>query len=234
MLATGIGAIPVFFFLLRAANWRGGMIGFAIGVMGMASILGLLIPSIESGGFLSVAGGLAAGIGFLVGARMLLHNQEEVSFAGLKGDQVRTSLLVFAVLLVHSLPEGFAMGSAYASDVSGLALFVIVAIALQNIPEGTAVAIPMEAAGYSRSRQFWSAVITSVPQPIGAVLAYVLVEQIQAILPFSLAFAAGAMLALIVSDLIPEAREAKTPRQSFVGLGIGFAVMILLSFLIGV
>jgi zinc transporter, ZIP family len=116
---------------------------------------------------------------------------------------VRASVLVFVVLLVHSLPEGFAIGTAYASDTEGLALFVILAIAIQNIPEGTSVAIPMEAAGASRSRQFWAAVATSAPQPVGAVLAYLLVEEIEALLRFSFAFAAGAMLALVVAELLP-------------------------------
>jgi ZIP family zinc transporter len=85
--------------------------------------------------------------------------------------------------MVHSLPEGFAIGTAFASDTDGLALF------LQNVPEGTSVAIPMQSAGFSRSQQFWAAVLTSAPQPIGAVLAYLAVEQITGLLAFSFAFA---------------------------------------------
>ena len=84
---------------------------------------------------------------------------------------MRRSLLVFGVLLVHSLPEGFAIGTAFASDRDRLALFVILAIALQNVPEGTSVAIPMDAAGFGRAAQFWAAVITSAPQPVGALVA---------------------------------------------------------------
>ena len=105
--------------------------------------------------------------------------------AGLRGAGVRRSLLVFAVLLVHSLPEGFAIGAAYASDTAGLALFVFLAIALQNVPEGTSVAIPMEAAGFGRAQQFGAAVLTSAPQPLGAVIAYLAVEQVTALLPVS-------------------------------------------------
>ncbi len=127
----------------------------------------------------------------------------------------RTTVLVFLVLFVHSLPEGFAIGSAYASSVEGLALFIIIAIGVQNIPEGTSVAIPMQAAGFSPAQQFWAAVGTSVPQPIGAVIAYLLVETIESLLPVSFAFAAGAMLALIVVELLPESlREGTTPRLS--------------------
>ena len=112
---------------------------------------------------------------------------------------MRRSLLVFGVLLVHSLPEGFAIGTAFASDTEGLALFIFLAIALQNVPEGTSVAIPMESAGFGRGQQFWAAVLTSAPQPVGAVIAYLAVEQINGLLPFSFAFAAGAMLALVVA-----------------------------------
>ena len=95
-------------------------------------------------------------------------------------------MLVFGVLLVHSLPEGFAIGTAYASDTAGLGLFVILAIALQNIPEGTSVAIPMEAAGFGGPQQFWAAVATSLPSPSRALLAYALVQQIESLLPFRL------------------------------------------------
>ena len=102
-------------------------------------------------------------------------------------------------------PKGLAIGTAYASDRAGLSLFVILAIGLQNIPEGTSVAIPMAAAGFSRAEQFWAAVLTSAPQPVGAVLAFLVVEQVQGLLPASFAFAAGAMLALVAFELVPQA-----------------------------
>ena len=139
---------------------------------------------------------------FLLGSRRLLAGRD-VHVGKLRGAGVRRSLLVFGVLLVHSLPEGFAIGTAFASDTEGLALFVFLAIALQNIPEGTSVAIPMESAGFGRAQQFWAAVLTSAPQPVGAVIAYLAVEQITGLLPFSFAFAAGAMLALVVVELRP-------------------------------
>ena len=106
-------------------------------------------------------------------------------------------MLVVAVLFVHSIPEGFAIGTAYASERQGLGLFVILAIALQNVPEGTTSAIPMHDAGFSRWQQFWGAVLTSAPQPVGAIAAYLLVEEIDGLLPISFAFAAGAMLSLV-------------------------------------
>jgi ZIP family zinc transporter len=111
---------------------------------------------------------------------------------------------------------------------------VILAIAIQNIPEGTSVAIPMAAAGFSRSRQFWAAVGTSLPQPVGALVAYLLVEEIGALLPISFAFAAGAMLSLIAVELIPDAYAGRDRWGPSAGIVLGAAVMLALSFALGV
>jgi zinc transporter, ZIP family len=230
-LATGLGAIPVFMLGSRAAELRPRLLGLAAGVMSVAAVAGLLLPALDDGGTLEVAAGLAAGIAFLLVARRLLSSPR-ADLSRVRGS--RTSLLVFLVLLVHSLPEGFAIGSAYASSVEGLALFIIVAIGVQNIPEGTSVAIPMQAAGFSPAQQFWAAVGTSVPQPIGAVIAYLLVEAVESLLPISFAFAAGAMLALVFVELLPESLEEGRYAQAFWGIAIGGAGMLALSLLLGI
>ncbi len=143
-------------------------------------------------------------------------------------------MLVFGVLLLHSLPEGFAIGTAFASDTEGLGLFVILAIALQNIPEGTSVAIPMDAAGFPPRQQFWAAVLTSAPQPVGALIAYVLVQQIDALLPISFAFAAGAMLSLVVVEIAPEAFRRRGRAQAIAGTTVGGLIMLALAVVLGV
>ena len=111
---------------------------------------------------------------------------------------------------------------------------MILAIALQNVPEGTSVAIPMEAAGFGRGPQFWAAVATSAPQPVGAVVAYVLVEPGRGLLPFSFAFAAGAMLALVVVELVPQAFTRQTWRGAAAGASAGAVLMLALSAALGV
>lgn len=146
--------------------------------MAVAAISGLLLPGIDEGPASEVWLGAGAGVLFLLAVRRGLVHADSGSTPAR-----RASLLVFAVLLVHSLPEGFAIGTAYASSTAGLGLFVVLAIAIQNIPEGTSIAIPMSIAGYSPSRQLWAAVGSSAPQPVGAVLAYLLVERAQALLP---------------------------------------------------
>jgi len=232
-LATGLGAIPVFLLGERAAGLRPLLLGIAAGTMSVASIAGLLLPGLDEGSAASVGSGLVVGVLFLMLARLALdarqrHLQEAMS-AGM-----RLSALVFFVLLVHSLPEGFAIGTAYASETAGLGLFVIIAIAVQNIPEGTSVAIPMAVAGFSRSRTFWAAVATSVPQPVGAVIAFLLVGEIEPLLPFSFGFAAGAMLALVFAELLPEALRGGRWLAAAIGVLLGGAGMLALSVLLGV
>jgi ZIP family zinc transporter len=231
-LATGLGAIPVFFLGTRAAQLTPMLLGFAAGVMGVASVAGLLIPAVEEGSPTAVVAGFVLGIALLGIARSRLD--PDAAFMGRSGPRARTSALVFLVLFVHSLPEGFAVGTAFASDRAGLSLFVILAIAIQNVPEGTSVAIPMAAAGFSRMRQFWAAVGTSAPQPVGALIAFVLVEQAQSLLPFSFSFAAAAMLSLIAIELLPSAYAGPRRLGPSLGLLSGAALMLGLSFVLGV
>jgi zinc transporter, ZIP family len=231
-LATGLGAIPVFLLGPRAARLRPFLLGIAAGAMSVASVAGLLLPGLNEGSAWSVGAGLAAGMLFLVFARRALDARHRHLERALSAG-VRTSILVFMVLLVHSLPEGFAIGTAYASDTTGLSLFVIVAIGVQNVPEGTSVAIPMAAAGFSRTRQFWAAVATSAPQPFGAAIAFLLVEQIEPLLPVSFGFAAGAMLALVIAELLPTALRDDAA-QAAGGTALGAGAMLALSAALGV
>ena len=232
-LATGIGAIPVSRLGARADAIRPGLWGLTVGLMGVASIVGLLLPALDEGSTASVIAGLAVGVIFLLGSKRALR-ERDLRVGSVRGIGVRRAVLVFAVLLVHSLPEGFAIGTAFASDTKGLGLFVILAIALQNIPEGTSVAIPMEAAGFSARQQFWAAVTTSAPQPVGALAAYAMVEEVESLLSFSFAFAAGAMLSLVVAELAPEALGHGSLRVAIGGMLAGALLMLVLAALLGV
>jgi zinc transporter, ZIP family len=231
-LATGLGAIPVLLLGVRAAALQPFLLGIASGAMAVASIVGLILPGLDEGSPASVGGGLAVGSLFLIGVRGALEARERHLHRAISAG-LRASILVFVVLLVHSLPEGFAIGTAYASETEGLSLFVIAAIAIQNIPEGTSVAIPMAAAGFSRARQFWGAVATSAPQPLGATIAFLLVEEVEPLLPVSFGFAAGAMLALVVIELFPDALRGGT-RGAVLGAIVGAAGMLGLSAALGV
>lgn len=232
-LATGLGAVPVFLLHDRSQRFRPLMWGFAAGTMGVASIVGLLLPAFdEPGTALTVWAGFAVGGVFMLTARKLLERREP-RVGGLRGASVSSSVLVFLVLFVHSVPEGLAIGTAYASDTAGLSLFVILAIALQNIPEGTSVAIPMEQAGFSGWQQFWAATGTSLPQPVAAVGAFALVDTVRDLLPFSFGLAAGAMLALVFVELAPSGLAAGR-WGTIGGVAAGATLMVLLSLALGV
>ena len=232
-LATGLGALPVSRLGARAEELRPLLWGLTVGLMGVAAVLGLLLPAFDEGSAGAAWAGLGVGVAFLLGSRRLLE-QRDVHVGALSGAGVRRSLLVFAVLLVHSLPEGFALGTAFASDTEGLSLFVFLAIALQNVPEGTSIAIPMEAAGFRPAQQFWAAVLSSLPQPVGALIAYALVQEIQGLLPFSFAFAAGAMLALVAVELVPQAFRRGHLGLATAGAAGGGLLMVALALTLGV
>ena len=209
--ATGLGAIPVFLLGAHAERLRPYLSAAAAAVMVVAAV-SLLGPALDDGSPPAIAIGMAAGIVFVLAARRRLVRRGR--FAGSERAAVRRSLLVFGVLFVHSLPEGLAVGAAWAADPGMVGPFVVIAVALQNVPEGTAVAIPMQLAGFSRPRQFWAAVATSAPQPVGAAVAYLLVEEVRSLLPVSLAFAAGAMLAVVFAELVPELWRVRMRPQS--------------------
>ena len=232
-LATGLGAVPVFLLGDRVEELRPFLWGLTIGLMGVASIVGLLLPALDENQPVSVGAGLVVGVGFLLFVRQWV-GAHELTPVHLRTAGARRSLLVFLVLFVHSLPEGFAIGTAWASAREGLGLFVFLAIALQNIPEGTSVAIPMAAEGFRGRDQFWAAVGTSVPQPVGAVVAFLLVDQITGLLPFSFAFAAGAMLALVIVELVPQAFASGRYGTAAAGTAVGASLMLVLAALLGV
>jgi zinc transporter, ZIP family len=170
-VATGLGALPVSRLGVRADTIRPGLGGLTVGLMTVAARSRSAAGRARRGARCIRA--LRGGGGRVVSVALPpALEARDVHVGSLRGSGVRRSVLVFAVLLVHGLPEGFAIGTAFASETEGLGLFVILAIALQNVPEGTSVAIPMDAAGFGRRQQFWAAVATSAPQPFGALIVW--------------------------------------------------------------
>lgn len=225
-LATGVGALPVLALGgERARAAQGALAGLAAGVMAVAAIVGLLEPAARQGSTVTVTGAALAGALALVLSRRLLNDRAHGHGRSEAGAR---SLLVIGVLFAHSLPEGLAIGSAYASSQVGIGAFVIAAIAIQNVPEGTATAAAMQPAGYARWQQVWGAVLTSVPQVPGALVAWLAVEQVRGLLPASFALAGGAMLALVVVDLLPDAWKHASHVRVIAGTAIGAALMLAL------
>ena len=223
-LATGLGALPVIALGERRARaLQGALSGLAAGVMAVAAVVGLLLPATDQGDDLEVLLAAAAGALALVLSRRVLNRRAHLHGRSEAGAR---SMLVIGVLFAHSLPEGLAIGSAFASDTAGIGVFVIAAIAIQNVPEGTATAAAMAPAGYSRSKQVWGAVLTSAPQVPGALIAWLAVEQIDGVLPISFAIAGGAMLALVIVDLLPDAWKHASHPRVLAGTALGAGLML--------
>ena len=246
---TALGAGMVFFFRTINRKVLDGMLGFAAGVMIAASFWSLLAPAIEMAESGPLPSWIPATVGFLVGGAFLwgvdkllphLHIGYPTEEAeGIKTSWERSILLVLAITL-HNVPEGLAVGVAFGAVGAGLpmatlggAIALAVGIGIQNFPEGAAVSVPLRREGLSRFRSFWYGQASGVVEPIAGVLGAAAVLLIRPILPYALAFAAGAMIYVVVEELIPEAQLESNSDVASVGAMLGFAAMMALDVALG-
>jgi ZIP family zinc transporter len=246
---TALGASMVF--LTREVNKKllDSMLGFAAGVMIAASFWSLLAPAIEMAEGQGVPGYIPAAVGFLAGGAFLwlvdrilphLHlNMPDESAEGLKTTWTRSILLVTAITL-HNFPEGLAVGVAFGAVAAGLpaatlagAVALAIGIGLQNFPEGIAVAMPLRREGLSRFKSFWYGQLSGSVEPIAGVLGALAVTVMRPILPYALSFAAGAMIYVVIEELIPEAQAGENTDIATVGAMLGFAGMMILDVALG-
>ena len=245
---TTLGAACVFFMKnTLGVSVHRSLCGFAAGVMVAASIWSLLIPSIEQSEHLGIFSFLPAFVGFWIGVLFLLaldnliphlhvgSNEAE----GIKSKLNRTTMMVLAVTL-HNIPEGMAVGVMYAgflvgntqiTAASALALFI--GIAIQNFPEGAIISMPLKDEGVSKGKAFLGGVLSGVVEPIGAVLTILISQRIIPLLPYLLSFAAGAMLYVVVEELIPEMSQGKHSNIGAVFFAVGFSLMMVLDVALG-
>jgi ZIP family zinc transporter len=247
-LATGIGALPFFFFDEISDRWNVVLWGLSSGIMVSASLFGLIEEGLAEGTPPEIAGGMAVGVLLVVVAHEVLidadldaRDYEEADFKKL--------VLILGILTVHSFPEGVAVGVSFADlglegglavagfTVPVLAVFMTIAISIHNVPEGTAISIPLRSMGVSEWRMVWWAVFSSLPQPIGAVIAFGFVRYAREFLPFGFGFAAGAMIYLVLTEFIPEALELGDNIPSggkpelIGGIVVGVLIMLPLAFI---
>ena len=246
---TALGAAFVFFFKSINRKVLDGMLGFAAGVMIAASYWSLLAPAIEMAEEGSLPAWIPATTGFLIGGFFLwsidkilphLHlGFPRQDAEGIKTSWHRSVLLVLAITL-HNIPEGLAVGVAFGALASELpsatlggAIALALGIGIQNFPEGTAVAVPLRREGFTRLKSFWYGQLSGFVEPIAGVLGAVAVIFITPILPYALAFAAGAMIYVVVEELIPESQLEKNTDIATLGAMGGFAVMMTLDVALG-
>ena len=262
-LGTSLGAGCVFFLKnsLRDGIQRA-LTGFAAGVMVAASIWSLLIPAMEQAADLGRLAFFPAAVGFWLGVLFLLlldhlipHlHQNSLQAEGPKSQLQRTTMMVLAVTL-HNIPEGMAVGVVYAGYLipEGMAVGVVYAgylagtaqitaagalalslgIAIQNFPEGAIISMPLRAEGMKKGRAFWGGVLSGIVEPIGAVLTILAAGIVVPALPYLLSFAAGAMLYVVVEELIPEMSQGQHSNVGTVFFAVGFSVMMVLDVALG-
>lgn len=250
---TALGASLVFFFKTINKKVLNGMLGFAAGVMIAASFWSLLAPGIEMAEELGQVAYVTAVVGFLLGGGFLftvdkilphLHLGLKTSQAeGIKTNWQRSILLVLAITL-HNIPEGLAVGVAFGAVAAGTgtsatlagAMALAIGIGLQNFPEGAAVSVPLRREGFSRKKAFLYGQASGIVEPIAGVIGAYAVIKIQPILPYALAFAAGAMIYVVIEELIPEAQREEGGSKTdiaTIGAMLGFAVMMVLDVALG-
>lgn len=248
-LMTALGAAMVFFFRRQMS---GGIqkifLGFAAGVMIAASVWSLLIPAIEEAeaaggiGWIPAAGGFIIGIAFLYGLDMLIPHLHigSAQAEGLSSSMRRTSLLIMAVTL-HNIPEGMAVGLSFARAaqhggdmvIYASALALALGIGIQNFPEGAAVSLPLRQEGIRAGRSFLLGSMSGIVEPVFGLLTVLLANVIAPYMPWFLAFAAGAMMYVVVEELIPEAHLGEHSNAGTMGVMAGFLVMMILDVALG-
>lgn len=240
-LGTALGASFVFFMKREMPPLvQKILLGFASGVMVAASVWSLLIPSINLGGIIPAVTGLFMGFAFLLLIDQLTpHLHPAGGPEGPKSHLSKTTMLSLAVT-IHNLPEGMAVGVAIAGAMNGDAgltfagaLALSLGIAIQNIPEGAIVSMPLRAAGNSRRKSFLIGVLSGAVEPVGGLLVIILASIVTPVMPYLLSFAAGAMLYVVIEELIPEASQGRHSNIATIGFAIGFAVMMVLDVVLG-
>jgi len=246
---TALGAATVFLTKTVDKKMLSTMLGFAAGVMIAASFWSLLSPSIEMAKEMNMPGWLPACTGFMAGCgffRLIdmflphLHMDQPIEKAeGVKTNWNKVTLLVLAIT-IHNIPEGLAVGVAFGAIGAGLpsaditaAIALAIGIGIQDFPEGLAVSMPLRAAGLSKWQSFWVGQLSGFVEVIAAVIGAVAVVFIKPLLPFALAFAAGAMIFVVIEELIPEAQSGDHSDIATMGFVIGFTIMMFLDVALG-
>lgn len=246
-IGTTIGASLVFFMKKNInAKFEQILLGFASGVMIAASVWSLLIPAIEMAEERGKTAWFAPAIGFCIGILTLMildkliHKLEaQGKKVGIKNKLKKNTMLVLAVTL-HNIPEGMAVGVVFAGLLSGAsgitlagAFALAIGIAIQNFPEGAIISMPLRSSGMSKLKSFTYGTLSGIVEPIGAGITILLTSLVVPVLPYILAFAAGAMIYVVVEELVPESKSKMFAEFGTVGVALGFSIMMILDVALG-
>ena len=228
-LATGLGALPFAFVQKMSERWQGIAAAVAGGMMISASVFSLAEQALRRGSVWSVMTGLLLGAAFCAWTARLIDRENHWHIANLNAADSRQAVLIVATLFIHSIPEGVAIGVGYATGEMRFGLLLTLAIAVHNIPEGMTVTLPLRAKGVSVWKCAGYSILTSVPQPLAAVPSFLLVSFFQPLLPAGLGFAGGAMIYLVIAELIPDSLGRCAKEETAWGVMVGLVVMLALT-----
>lgn len=232
-LATGIGAIPVLFIRKGNPKLTDALLGFAAGVMLAATFFSLLLPALDIGGVLvTIIGMVMGGILMSLLDKITPHMHFIYGREGPSSRLGKIWLFIFAIML-HNFPEGLSVGLGFGSGNMKAGIIIATAIGLQNMPEGLAVALPLVAEGYTKGKALLIATLSGLVEPLMGLMGLFLVSLFKPILPYGLAFAAGAMLYVISEEVIPESHRRGFEKEATFSLMAGFIVMMILDYLLG-
>lgn len=227
-LATGLGCLPVLFVKIPSDRMLDTMLGFAAGVMVAASVFDLIMPSLQIGGLWISVLSIILGVGFIdLLDRAIPHAHFVFGLEGPSSRMQRAWLLILA-FTIHNIPEGLSVGVSFGLESFATGSALAVAIGLQNIPEGLAVALPLVREGYSKRRALIYATLSGLVEPVAGFIGVSVVTFANVLLPYALAFAAGAMLYVVFDELIPESHTRGYHREATFGAVLGFLVMMIL------
>jgi ZIP family zinc transporter len=232
-LATGVGALLVFLVRRVSDIFLDASLGFAAGVMLAATSFSLLVPAIEIGGIGQTVIGIILGTVFLIYVEKFTPHLHQL--AGIKGPSTQLNKLWLFILAItiHNFPEGMAVGVGFGGGDISAGTTLAIGIGLQNIPEGLAVALPLLREKSTRRKAFLIALLTGLVEPVGGVLGVSIVSTGEFLLPYGLAFAAGAMLFVISEEIIPETHSRGNDREATIGVIVGFIIMMVLDNVFG-
>lgn len=247
-IGTCLGASMVFFMKNKLnPKMEKLLLGFASGVMIAASIWSLLIPAIDLSADFGKLSFIPAAVGFLIGIFFLLGMDSIVPHLHLNSEnpegrpsKLKKTTMMFFAVTIHNIPEGMAVGVILAAALAGNTVITMIAavtlsigIAIQNFPEGAIISLPLKSVGYGKGKSFLFGVLSGIVEPIAAVLTVLLTSFVTPILPYLLSFAAGAMIYVVVEELIPETQQGEHSNIGTIGVAIGFVIMMVLDVALG-
>ncbi len=233
-LATGLGTLPLIFVQKISKSVEDSLLGFAAGIMIFASSFSLIAPALKEKNIVQVISGLLVGavIMALIEVSVPHLHLDKLKLVDFSDETIKKTMLLLSAIVIHSIPEGLAIGIGYSTENSSLGLVMTIAIAVQNAPEGLVISAPLIEKGYSKPKAIAFGFLAGIGEPIGAILGALMGNAVDGFMPFVFSFAAGAMYYVVSHELIPESHCSGNQMKATFGVILGFAAMLIIDYVV--